>query len=50
MDKDKLDRYNRLVIGKMKSYRLSDDYKEFVNKVDNKCTIYPPIWYNGSME
>ena len=29
MDKDKLDRYNRLVIGKMKSYRLSDDYKEF---------------------
>ena len=36
MDKDKLDRYNRLVIGKMKSYRLSDDYKEFVNKVGNK--------------
>ena len=36
MDKDKLDRYNRLVIGKMKSYRLSDDYKELVNKVGNK--------------
>ena len=35
MDKDKLDRYNRLVIGKMKSYRLSDDYKEFISKVGN---------------
>ena len=32
MDKDKLD---RLVIGKMKSYRLSDDYKEFIGKVGN---------------
>ena len=26
----------RLVIGKMKNYRLGDDYKEFVNKVGNK--------------
>ena len=36
MNKDKLDRYNRLIIGKMKNYRLSDDYREVVNKVGNK--------------
>ena len=35
MDKDKLDRYKRLVIGKMKNYRLSNDYKEFIGKVGN---------------
>ena len=36
MDKDKLDRYKRLVIGKMKNYRLSNDYKEFIEKVGNQ--------------
>ena len=36
MDKDKLDRYNRLVIGRMKNYRLSDEYKEFIVTVGNK--------------
>jgi len=35
MDKDKLDRYKRLVIGKMKNYRLSNGYKEFIGKVGN---------------
>ena len=29
------DRLNRLVIGKMKSYRLGNDYKEFIAKVGN---------------
>ena len=33
MNKDKLDRLNRLVIGRMKNYRLSDNYKEFIEKV-----------------
>ena len=36
MNKDKLDRLNRLVIGKMKNYRLSNDYKEFIEKVGNQ--------------
>ena len=36
MDKYKLDRYKRLVIGKMKHYRLSNDYKEFIEKVGNQ--------------
>ena len=36
MDKDKLDRYKRLVIGKMKNYRLSNNYKEFIEKVGNQ--------------
>ena len=36
MNKDKLDRYNRLVIGRMKNYRLSDEYKEFIVTVGNK--------------
>ena len=36
MDKDKLDRYKRLVIGKMKNYRLSNGYKEFIGKVGNQ--------------
>ena len=26
----------RLVIGKMKNYRLSDDYKEFISKVGHQ--------------
>ena len=30
------DRLNRLVIGKMKNYRLSEDYKYFISKVGNK--------------
>ena len=36
MDKDKLDRYNRLVIGKMKNYRLSNSYKEFIERFGNQ--------------
>ena len=36
MDKYKLDRYKRLVIGKMKNYRLSNDYKEFIELVGNQ--------------
>ena len=36
MDKDELDRLNRLVIGKMKNYRLSDEYKEFIAKMGNR--------------
>ena len=36
MNKDELDRLNRLVIGRMKNYRLSNDYKEFIAKVGNK--------------
>ena len=32
MNKDKLD---RLIIGKMKNYKLSNDYKEFIGKVGN---------------
>ena len=36
MDKDKLDRYKRLVIGKMKNYRLSNNYKEFIEQVGNQ--------------
>ena len=39
MDKDKLDRYKRLVIGKMKNYRLSNGYKEFIGKVGNLYEI-----------
>jgi disulfide oxidoreductase YuzD len=33
LDKDMLE---RLVIGKMKNYRLSDDYKEFISKVGHQ--------------
>ena len=29
------DRLNRLVIGKMKSYSVGNDYKEFIAKVGN---------------
>ena len=36
MDKYKLDRYKRLVIGKMKNYRLSNGYKEFIELVGNQ--------------
>ena len=31
-----LDRKTRLIIGKMKNYRLSEDYKEFISLVGNK--------------
>ena len=30
------DRLNRLLIGKMKNYRLSEDYKDFMSKVGNR--------------
>ena len=30
------DRLNRLLIGKMKNYRLSQDYKDFMSKVGNR--------------
>lgn len=30
------ERLNRLLIGKMKSYKLSEDYKDFISKVGNK--------------
>ena len=33
MNKDKLD---RLIIGKMKNYKLSNEYKEFIKKVGNR--------------
>ena len=33
MDKDIL---NRLLIGKMKNYKLSNEYKEFIKKVGNR--------------
>jgi len=33
MDKDRL---NRLLIGKMKNYKLSNEYKEFIKKVGNR--------------
>ncbi len=33
MNKDKLD---RLIIGKMKNYKLSNDYKEFIELVGNQ--------------
>ena len=29
-------RYTRLLIGKMKNYRLSNEYKEFIEKVGNQ--------------
>jgi len=36
MKEYKLDRLNRLLIGKMKNYRLSNNYKEFIEKVGNQ--------------
>ena len=35
MEEYKLERYKRLLIGKMKNYRLSNGYKEFIGKVGN---------------
>ena len=36
MEEYKLERYKRLLIGKMKNYRLSNDYKEFIELVGNQ--------------
>jgi len=36
LEEYKLDRYKRLLIGKMKNYRLSNSYKEFIERFGNQ--------------
>ena len=36
MEEYKLERYKRLLIGKMKNYRLSNSYKEFIERFGNQ--------------
>jgi len=36
LEEYKLERYKRLLIGKMKNYRLSNSYKEFIERFGNQ--------------